>query len=172
MTDHAAKMAEALALIELMHGALIELHNAGPDDPQSLLDEAKEGAGKAIDVANAYLRQHIQGWPAVRCEQQEQAGNTPIEELMREYQADGCDFSDLAWVRASALRLAQTMPDSQARCLLYALAAKQGAAALERHVSDAEIDAAHDAAFTPPLLDEDRRKVRAFARALLALRKV
>ena len=48
--------------------------------------------------------------------------NTPIQELIKQYEHECCDFSDTAWLVKSALRMAQTMPDSQARCLLYALA--------------------------------------------------
>ena len=48
---------------------------------------------------------------------------TPIADLMAHYTAEHCDFTNLSWVRSEALRQASTLPDSQARCLLYALAA-------------------------------------------------
>lgn len=48
--------------------------------------------------------------------------NTPIEELTATYNADGCDFTNLLWVKEAALRYAESMPDSQVRCLLHALA--------------------------------------------------
>jgi hypothetical protein len=57
---------------------------------------------------------------------------TPIENLMAQYTNDGCDFTDMAFVRAASLRYVKTMPDSQVRCLLYALAtAPQPQAATE-----------------------------------------
>lgn len=46
----------------------------------------------------------------------------PIAELMEQYESEGCDFSDTEWVRKAAMRYVLTMPDSQVRCLLYALA--------------------------------------------------
>lgn len=48
--------------------------------------------------------------------------NTPILELLAEYEAEDCDFSDLEWVARTALRHVDSMEDSQNRCLLYALA--------------------------------------------------
>jgi hypothetical protein len=48
---------------------------------------------------------------------------TPIENLMAQYTSDGCDFTDMVFVRTASLRYVKTMPDSQARCLLYAWAA-------------------------------------------------
>jgi hypothetical protein len=48
--------------------------------------------------------------------------NTPIQQLMAEYARDGFDFSDMDGVKRAALRYVQTMPDSQVRTLLYALA--------------------------------------------------
>lgn len=48
--------------------------------------------------------------------------NTPIEVLLKEYEDEGCNHADLAWVKRAALRYVETMPDSQTRCLLYVLA--------------------------------------------------
>ena len=48
--------------------------------------------------------------------------NTPIDELLAEYEAECCDHTDMEWVSNTALRYVQTMPDSQVRCLLYVLA--------------------------------------------------
>lgn len=48
--------------------------------------------------------------------------NTPIADLLADYEANGCDHADMAWVRAAARRYVETMPDSQARCLLHVLA--------------------------------------------------
>jgi len=48
--------------------------------------------------------------------------NTPIEELLLEYEAEGCDHSNIEWVADAAMRYVKTMEDSQVRCLLYALA--------------------------------------------------
>jgi hypothetical protein len=49
-------------------------------------------------------------------------GNLPIGQLMYQYALDGFDFSDPERVKNAALRYVQTMPDSQVRTLLYALA--------------------------------------------------
>lgn len=48
--------------------------------------------------------------------------NTPIDELIAQYEDQGNDYSDLPKVSEMALRYVKTMPDSQVRCLLYALA--------------------------------------------------
>ena len=48
--------------------------------------------------------------------------NTPIEQLIQEFENESNDFSDLDWVKKTALRYVKTMPDSQHRCLLYTLA--------------------------------------------------
>ncbi|MBN3776190.1 hypothetical protein G3O06_01250 [Burkholderia sp. Ac-20345] len=50
--------------------------------------------------------------------------NTPIERLMDEYRGNGFSFADIEGVKRCALRYVQTMPDSQVRTLLYALAAQ------------------------------------------------
>jgi hypothetical protein len=47
--------------------------------------------------------------------------NTPIEELLKEYKNEGCNFSDLLWVVESSKRYVETMEDSQVRCLLHEL---------------------------------------------------
>lgn len=49
-------------------------------------------------------------------------GNTPIADLLRHYEEECCDHTDLAWVTRSALHYADRMEDSQVRCLLYVLA--------------------------------------------------
>lgn len=48
--------------------------------------------------------------------------NTPVAKLLQRYEEELCDFSDMERVVGAALRLTSTMPDSQARCLLHALA--------------------------------------------------
>ena len=48
--------------------------------------------------------------------------NTPIEQLLEEYESEGCDHSNIEWVADAAMRYVSTMEDSQVRCLLYALA--------------------------------------------------
>lgn len=48
--------------------------------------------------------------------------NKPIAELMDQYRNDGFNFDDIENVKGCALRYVQTMPDSQVRTLLYALA--------------------------------------------------
>lgn len=50
------------------------------------------------------------------------ASNTPIKELLAEYEAEGCDFGNLEFIVTAAERYVQTMGDGQARCLLYSLA--------------------------------------------------
>ena len=50
------------------------------------------------------------------------ASNTPIKELLAEYEAEGCDFGNLDFIVTAAERYVQTMGDGQARCLLYSLA--------------------------------------------------
>lgn len=49
-------------------------------------------------------------------------GNDPIEKLMAEYEADGCDHSNVEWLVRASYRYVDTMADSQVRCLLYAMA--------------------------------------------------
>lgn len=48
--------------------------------------------------------------------------NSDIEELVAEYEAECCDFSDMSWVVLIALMAVRNLPDSQSRCTLYALA--------------------------------------------------
>lgn len=48
-------------------------------------------------------------------------GNTPITELLAEYEAENCDHSNLLWASLAAQRYVQGMADSQARCLLHVL---------------------------------------------------
>lgn len=50
------------------------------------------------------------------------ANNTPIADLLAEYEAGGCDFSNLEFLVSTSESYAQVMPDSQVRCLLYSLA--------------------------------------------------
>jgi len=50
------------------------------------------------------------------------AVSEPIAELLKQYEREGCGFSDVAWVKQAAMRYVKTMPDSQVRCLLYVLA--------------------------------------------------
>jgi hypothetical protein len=47
--------------------------------------------------------------------------NTPIEELIKGYEDECCNFSDLSWVVESSKRYVETMEDSQVRCLLHEL---------------------------------------------------
>lgn len=51
-------------------------------------------------------------------------GNDPIEELMAEYEAEGCDHQDVDWLVRASYRYVQSMADSQVRCLLFAMARK------------------------------------------------
>ena len=48
--------------------------------------------------------------------------NTPINELLHEYEQECCDHTNIEWVVNASLKYAQVMPDSQVRCLLYTLA--------------------------------------------------
>lgn len=52
----------------------------------------------------------------------EGGGNTPIADLLAEYEAEGCNHRDTAWLIAAANRYVETMRDSQTRCLLHSLA--------------------------------------------------
>jgi hypothetical protein len=45
-----------------------------------------------------------------------------IHKLIREYEAEKCDFSNLDWVIKASLRMATYNPIGQADCLLYTLA--------------------------------------------------
>mgnify|MGYP003452400876 FL=1 len=45
----------------------------------------------------------------------------PIDELVAEYAAEGCDFTDRVWMHNVVARHVETMPDSLARCLLHVL---------------------------------------------------
>lgn len=45
----------------------------------------------------------------------------PIDELVAEYAAEGCDFTDRFWMHNVVARHVETMPDSLARCLLHVL---------------------------------------------------
>ena len=49
------------------------------------------------------------------------ADNIPIEELVAQYEAEECDFSNLDWVLRISELYVMRMPDSQVRCLLHAL---------------------------------------------------
>ena len=72
----------------------------------------RQADSAAVDMA-ALLQELVTEQPEAR---------TPIQELMAQYAAEGCDFTDIQWARGAAKRLANTMPDSQARCILFALA--------------------------------------------------
>jgi len=48
--------------------------------------------------------------------------NSKIEDLLKEYESEGCDFSDLESVIENSLRNVETISDSHVRCLLYTLA--------------------------------------------------
>lgn len=102
--------------------------------PQRIIDEAtsKEVVVPYVDEAYADFEEchanalvvtaaefaegfeEVQGWLACQ--------NSEIQTLLRQYEAECCDHTDLDWVSRTALRYAQTMGDSQVRCLLYVLA--------------------------------------------------
>lgn len=48
--------------------------------------------------------------------------NTHIDDLMRKFESEGCDATDVHYLVTSALRYTDSMSDSQPRCLLYAMA--------------------------------------------------
>ena len=48
--------------------------------------------------------------------------NIPIEQLLKEYTEENCDFTDMEWLVNAAHRYVDTMHDSQLRCILYTLA--------------------------------------------------
>ena len=51
-------------------------------------------------------------------------GNTPIEQLMAQYEHDGVDHNNVQFLIGAAYRYVQTMEDCQVRCLLHAMAKK------------------------------------------------
>jgi hypothetical protein len=53
---------------------------------------------------------------------EERHANTPIEELIEEYEADGFKFGNAEGVKRASLRYVETMPDSHVRALLFTLA--------------------------------------------------
>jgi len=75
-------------------------------------------ASKVLEQAATQMLAMIDAAPQPQAEPR-----TPIENLMAQYTSDGCDFTDMVFVRTASLRYVKTMPDSQARCLLYAWAA-------------------------------------------------
>ncbi|MBR8028878.1 hypothetical protein KDX27_30195, partial [Burkholderia cenocepacia] len=50
--------------------------------------------------------------------------NSPIEDLLKRYQDDDFDFTDLPRVKKCSLRYVQTMEDCHVRALLYVLASQ------------------------------------------------
>lgn len=48
--------------------------------------------------------------------------NTPIEKLMRQYEEECCDFSNLDWVLAVARHSVDAKEDGLSRCIMHALA--------------------------------------------------
>lgn len=44
-----------------------------------------------------------------------------MNELIKEYEKSGCDFNDQEWLKAVALRYAESMDDCQLKCILYVL---------------------------------------------------
>ena len=50
--------------------------------------------------------------------------NTPIEELIKQYEEEQCDFNNVDFLIKAGLKYADTMEDCQVRCLLYAMANK------------------------------------------------
>ncbi|WP_353189125.1 hypothetical protein [Pseudomonas sp.] len=83
----------------------------------------------AFEKAEKWRLANTQAPPAAVHERGRDPGK-PIAELMEQYESEGCDFSDMEWVRKASMRYVLTMPDSQVRCLLYALAKAPPAAAL------------------------------------------
>ena len=57
-----------------------------------------------------------------KIKQGEKIKNTDIDDLIKQYEEEYCDFSDMDWVKSVSLRIVRTMEDSQIRCLLYVLA--------------------------------------------------
>lgn len=49
-------------------------------------------------------------------------GNDPIEQLLAEYEDEGCDHEDVDFLIRASYRYVDTMCDSQVRCLLFAMA--------------------------------------------------
>ena len=111
-----------------MHG-----HNA--EAQQDSADSSSEHKHAAVASAPLYHTDHpSRHWdrtcPACIAESaQNDSGkrkNTPIADLMAEYTAENCDFTDMAWVRKAAMLYVDRMGDCQVRCLLHALLSESG----------------------------------------------
>lgn len=87
---------------------------AGGTTPYALLNEMH---ALTLVVTRQELEKLFKPRTDLRCR-----GNTPLPELMKQYEAEMCNFTDAEHMIACALRLSDTMRDSQARCLLYSLA--------------------------------------------------
>jgi len=53
---------------------------------------------------------------------EDKAKNVPIEQLLREYTEECCDFTNMDWVIKVSRTYADRMPDSQVRCLMHTMA--------------------------------------------------
>ena len=47
--------------------------------------------------------------------------NTPIEQLIKQYEEEECNFDNIEWVKKLARLYVLRMEDSQVRCILHAL---------------------------------------------------
>lgn len=112
--------------IEVLREAIDKLTRAAcyvPADQRMAYHEASAAAEQLLASLSAPKRH------------ERPKGNSPIEELLAEYEADGCDHSDLHWVRAAARRYVETMEDSQIRCLLHVLSAHKSGSNMEAGAS-------------------------------------
>lgn len=48
--------------------------------------------------------------------------NTPIDDLIKQYEEECCDFSNIDFLINASRRCVETMGDEQVRCLLHAMA--------------------------------------------------
>lgn len=72
----------------------------------------------SFDKAEQFLVEHY----AKQRMKYEYPPNLPIAELLAEYAAENCDFTNMDAVVRVAQRYVQTMPDEHIRCLLHVLA--------------------------------------------------
>lgn len=75
---------------------------------------ARRGGDVLLDEYASELEAHL-------AQRGEAVANSPIADLMAQYAAEDSDLANPDWVRRTAQRYVETMPDSQVRCLLHAL---------------------------------------------------
>ena len=132
MKDLSAAIAaarEALDDADLNAYGVKVVYASALSDLLAALDAAQgEAVAWKITLADNTGTYDYAQWAGLQAPQAPPAKRTPIDELVRRYESEGCDFGDMEWVRKASLRYEKTMPDSQVRCLMYALASAPPAA--------------------------------------------